>query len=168
MKGYNFKGSVSATDFNPDQWLNQISGVSGIGFKLDVDGVWDGNKAVTALLVGNISQFEMNGYTFQHLSVNGRATENRFDGSLNLRDTNAILDLTGSFDFGRKKPVLDFNLLISRANLYALNLVKNDTIANLKVDMHGSFTGDAIDDIDGEIKVKNSSYTNSNGTLPVT
>jgi len=168
VKGYNFKGSVSATDFNPDQWLNQISGVSGIGFKLDVDGVWDGNKAVTALLVGNISQFEMNGYTFQHLSVNGRATENRFDGSLNLRDTNAILDLTGSFDFGRKKPVLDFNLLISRANLYALNLVKNDTIANLKVDMHGSFTGDAIDDIDGEIKVKNSSYTNSNGTLPVT
>jgi len=168
VKGYNFKGSVSSTDFNPDQWVKKATGISGIAFNLDVDGVWDGNTAITALLVGDISQFEINGYNFRHLSVNGRATENRFDGSLNLRDSNANLDLTGSFDFGKKKPVLDFNLLISKANLYALNLVKNDTIANLKVDMQGSFTGDAIDDIDGEIKVKNSSYTNSRGTLPVT
>ncbi len=168
VKGYNFKGSVTATDFNPDQWVDKASGVSEIDFNLDVDGVWDGNKDVTALLAGDISQFTLNGYTFQYLSINGTATGNRFDGSLNLRDPNANIKLTGSFDFGQKKPVLDFYLLTSKANLYALNLVKNDTIANLKVDMHGSFTGDAIDDMDGEIKVKNSSYTNSSGTLPVT
>ena len=168
VKGYNFKGSVSASDLNPDQWINGTSGVSGTEFNLDVDGVWDGNKEVKALLVGDISQFTMNGYTFQDLSINGRATGNRFDGTLNLKDPNANLDLTGSFDFGQKKPVLDFNLLINKADLYALNLVKNDTIANLKVDMHVSFTGDAIDDMDGEIKVKNSSYTNSRGTFPVT
>lgn len=167
VKGYNFKGSVSASDFNPDQWMIKPSGVSGMEFKLDVDGVWDGNKSVTALLVGDIRQFNLNGYNFQYLSVNGRATGNRFDGSLILRDPNVNLDLNGSFDFGQKKPVLDFNLLIGKADLNALNLVKNDTLADLMVDMHGSFTGSAIDDMDGEIRIKNSSYTNSRGTLPV-
>lgn len=167
LKGYNFKGSVSASDFNPDQWFNQVTGVSGILFKLDVDGVWDGNKEVKALLVGDIGQFTLNGYTFRNLSIDGRATGNRFDGSLNLKDPNANLDLTGSFDFSQKKPVLDFNLLINKTDLYALNLVKNDTVANLIVNMHGNFTGGAIDDMDGEIKVINSSYTNSRGTFPV-
>jgi hypothetical protein len=167
VKGYNFKGSVAAADFNPDQWLTKPSGISGIEFNLDVDGIWDGDKSVTALLAGQVGQFTMNGYLFRNLNVNGKATGSRFDGSLNLRDPNVDLDLEGSFDFGQAKPVLDFNLRISEADLYALNLVRNDTVARLRVDMHGSFTGKAIDDMDGEIRVVNSSYTNSRGVLPV-
>jgi len=167
LKGYNFKGSVSAAGFDTDEWFRVKSGVSNMEFNIDVDGVWDGDKSVNALVAGDVSQFNLNGYTFQHLSINGRATGNEFIGALNLRDPNLNLDLSGSFDFGHEKPVLDFNLLVSKADLYALNLVKNDTISNLEVDLHGSFTGSQLDDMDGEIVVKNSSYTNSWGTLPV-
>ncbi len=168
LKGYNFKGSVSASDFNPDQWVDATSGVSGMTFNLDVDGVWDGDKSVSALLSGEVSQFNLNGYTFQYLSINGKATDSKFNGSLKLRDPNANIDLTGDFDFGKDRPTVDFNLLVNHADLCAINLVTNDTKAELKVDLHGNLTGTAIDDIDGEITVKNSSYTNSRGTLPIT
>lgn len=168
VKGYNFKGSVSAADFNPDQWMDATSGLSAMAFNLDVDGVWDGEKSVTALLVGEVSQFNLNGYTFQYLSINGKATGSKFDGSLKLRDPNANADLTGDFDFGGERPVMDFSLLINHADLCALNLITGETKAELKVDLHGNFTGSAIDDIDGEIKIRNSSYTNSLGTLPIT
>jgi hypothetical protein len=168
VKGYNFKGSVSAADFNPDVWIKKPTGISGVEFNVNVDGTWDGNKEVTALLIGRINQFALNGYIFQDLQIDGRATGKKFTGSLILKDPSADLDLSGSFDFGQAKPVLDFNLLINHADLYALSLVKNDTVALLKVDMHGSFTGKEIDDMDGEIKVRNSSYTNSRGILPIT
>jgi hypothetical protein len=167
VSGYNFKGSVSASGLNPDRWASKPTGFSEIEFNLDVDGVWDGKKSVSALLVGDVNRFSLNGYAFSDLSINGQATENRFDGSLVLRDPNAGIDLSGSFDFSQERPVLDFNLLVSRADLHALNIVKSDSISELTVDMHGSFTGQAIDDIDGLITVKNSSYTNSRGTLPV-
>lgn len=167
VKGYNFKGSVSSTGFNPDQWTEKPTGISGIDFNLDVDGIWDGDREVKALLGGDIGQFTLNGYTFHDLSIDGRATRTWFDGSLKLQDPNANLDLTGRFDFGQQRPVLDFSLLIHQADLYALNLLKNDTIAIVKLDMQGSFTGNALDDMDGEIRVQNSSFTNSRGTIPV-
>ena len=168
VTGYNFKGSVSAAGFNPDEWLVSPSGVSGIDFNLDVDGIWDGNKEVKALLAGDVAQFDFNGYTFTDLGIDGRATESWFDGSLKMRDPNSDFDLSGRFDFGHEKPILDFNLKVNHADLYALNFIKNDTVSELKANMHGNFTGQAIDDMDGEIKVTNSSYTNSRGTLPVT
>ena len=167
VKGYNFKGSVSALGFNPDQLTATPSGFSGMEFNLNVDGVWDGKKSVNALLAGEVSQFSLNGYTYQYLNISGRATGSRFDGKLSLRDPSASLDLDGSFDFTGERPVLDFNLLIGKADLYALNIVKNDTVARLSADVHGSFTGSAIDEMDGEILIKTSSFTNSRGTLPV-
>ncbi len=167
VMGYNFKGSVSAVEFNPDLWFKKVTGISGIEFNMDVDGIWDGEKDVKALLQGDINQFTMNGYNFHNLSIDGRATARWFDGSLKLRDPNADLDLSGRFDFGQKRPVLDFSLLVNKADLNALNLVKNDTISIIRVDMHGTFTGNEIDDMDGEIHVKNSSYTNSRGTIPI-
>lgn len=168
VDGFNFKGSVSSTAFNPDLLLDEPSGITGVDFNLNVDGVWDGADSVAALMDGKISQFSLNGYTFQSLSIDGKATATKFDGSLNMRDPSLNLDLTGSFDFGQKKPVLDFSLDINKADLYALNLLMVDTISILQVNMLGSFTGSAIDDMDGEIRVKNSSYTNSWGKLPIT
>ncbi len=167
VNGYNFKGSISSADFNPDQWVDFTSGVSDMTFNLDVDGVWEGDSTVTAMLSGDVRQFTLNGYNFQYLSINGMLTGKKFDGSLKLRDPNAAVDLTGDFDFGQSRPVLDFRLLIRNADLSALNLVSNDTVSKLVVDMHGRFKGSAIDNADGEITVKNSSYTNSRGTLPV-
>jgi hypothetical protein len=168
VAGYNFKGSVSASDFNPDQLMTQPSGFSGMEFNLNVDGVWDGAKSVNALLAGEVSQFTLNGYTFQYLNISGRATGSRFNGKINLRDPNANLDLDGNFDFSKDTPAVDFDLLVKKADLYALNLIKSDTLARLQLDLHGSFTGSAIDEMDGEIRIRNSSYTNSRGTLPVT
>jgi hypothetical protein len=167
FKGFNFKGTLAATGLNPDLWVKEPIGLSELEFYVDVDGVWDGEKSVTALIIGEASQFSYSGYTFQHLAINGQVSQNQFDGLLNLRDPNLVLDLEGQFDFSQDLPVIDFNLLLYKADLYALKLVKNDTISTLQVNMRGSFTGKDIDEIDGEIKVLNSSYTNSNGTLPV-
>jgi len=167
VQGYNFKGSVSATGFNPDSLFRKSTNLSSVSFKMDVDGVWDGKEDVTALLVGGFSEFTLNGYPFQNLSVNGRATGRKFEGSLDLRDSNANFDLDGSFDFSGTKPVFDFDLLISHADLFALNLIKEDTLSKIHAEVHGSFTGDAVDNVNGEMSISNSVYTGSRGTLPV-
>jgi hypothetical protein len=167
FKGFNFKGTLAASGLNPDLWVKDPTGLSELEFYVDVDGVWDGEKSVTALILGEASQITYNGYTFQHLAIDGQVSENRFDGLLSLRDPNLVLDLEGKFNFTRELPVIDFNLLIYKADLFALKLVKNDSVSNLQVNMRGRFTGKDLDEIDGELKVRNSSYTNSKGTLPV-
>jgi hypothetical protein len=166
--GYNFLGSVAAAGIDPDQWITETSWLSDVVFNLKVDGVWDGDKSVTALLDGKVDQFRINGYTYHNLNVNGRATGNRFNGTLALKDPNLDMLLDGDFDFGKEKPVLDFNMKISHADLHALDIVRTDKKALLQAELHGNFKGTSIDELDGEINVRNSSYTNSRGTLPVT
>lgn len=167
VKGFNFHGSVSTGDLNPDEWTDQPSGISAADLTFDVDGVWDGAKEVHAMINGDIRRITLNSYTYEGFTIRGEATGSSFDGSVLIRDPNLNMDLTGRVDFGKDIPSLSFDMLLAKADLDALNLVRNDTASALTLAMHGDLSGKSMDEIQGSIRVQNSSYTNSRGTLPI-
>lgn len=167
VKGYNFTGKISAGSFNPDQWIDQAKNITALDFQLDVDGVWDGDKYLKAYVNGNVSHFTLNNYTFQDLAIKGQADGKMFDGTLILRDPNIHLDLAGTFNFGTSKPELNFDLVLAKTDLAALNVIRNDTAAAVSMTMHGDLAGKGLDDVTGTIRVTNTVYSNSRGTLAV-
>lgn len=166
-KGYQFKGSFSAGEFNPDDWVVNPTGLSDMDFKVDVDGFWDGNKSVNAMLNGNISRFTLNNYQFRDLSLSGEATEQKFDGEVSLRDPNINLDLAGHFNFGAEIPEYDFDLSVNQADLYDLNIDRKDSVSILDLNVTGSLSGRKVDELNGQIRISSTEYRNSRGTLPV-
>ena len=61
-------------------------------------------------------------------------------------------------NFKNKLPEFDFTLNIADANLYKLNIDRLDTTASLTMLLTSNFKGSTIDNLDGEIKLLNSSY----------
>lgn len=167
VNGYNFQGSVSAGDFNPDEWMDKSSGISAVDLTFDVDGVWDGAREVHALINGDIRSITLNSYTLQDFTIHGEATSSSFDGSVLIRDPNLNMDLTGRVDFGKETPSISFDMLLAKADLDAMNLVRNDTASAVSLTMHGDLSGKSLDEILGSIRIQNSYYTNSRGILPL-
>jgi len=167
VNGYNFSGNISAGNFNPDQWIDQARNITALEFNLDVDGVWDGKEYLKAFVNGNVRHFTLNSYTFRDLAVKGQADGKLFEGTLSLRDPNVSFDLSGRFNMGTARPELNFDLAVAKTDLDALNIIRNDTAASVSMTMHGDLSGKNLDDVTGTVRINNSVYTNSNGTLTV-
>ncbi len=165
--GYNFQGSIATGGFNPDEFLDNRSGLSDIDLTLTVDGTWNGEKTVAALIQADIRRITLNSYPFQDLTIKGELAGTTFGGSLAVRDPSLKMDLNGNLDFGKETRMINFDLLADRADLNALNLIRNDTLAELTVNMHGELAGTSLDDITGTIRMEQSEYRNSNGSLPI-
>ena len=108
----------------------------------------------------HIASVAFNGYTYRNIDVNGLFGDRTFMGYIGSRDPNLRLAWNGECDFRGAEPVYDFDLDLDHADLYALNINRRDTVSVLscRVRAHGS--GTKLDDIDGQINVRDLLYVN--------
>jgi hypothetical protein len=78
---------------------------------------------------------------------------------------NIKMDLLGSFNFEKKLPEFDFTLNLAKANLHKLNFIKSDTTSQLTMLLTSNFRGSNIDNLDGEIKLLNSTLRKNGNNL---
>ncbi len=122
---------------------------------------------IAANLTGKIDSIEINNYIYRNIALNGYFTEKTWDGSIKINDENLKLDLQGLLNFTNKLPEFDFTLNVANANLFKLNIDKLDTTSSLNLLLTSNFKGNSIDNLDGEIKLLNSSFKKYNKTLEV-
>ncbi|MDP4282362.1 MAG: translocation/assembly module TamB domain-containing protein, partial [Bacteroidota bacterium] len=124
--------------------------IKGKGFSLD-------NAALT--LNARIDSLSLNKYMYHQIEISGSLMEKKFDGKLNIRDPNLLLDFSGLVDFSDSVPQFNFKSDISKANLFALHLLDRDSVLNLSTRLDVDFKGNDIDNIEGSIKVSDLFYT---------
>ena len=157
-KKYKVKGLLTGSNID----LGEITGKSELFGKLSIQANVDGfayslNK-FAGNLTGKIDSIEINSYKYRNIALNGDFTEKTWDGSVKISDNNIKMDLLGMFNFNNILPEFNFTLNLSEANLYKLNLSKLDTTAALTMLLTSNFKGNSIDNLDGEIKLLNSTY----------
>ena len=113
---------------------------------------------MTANLTGKIDSIEIKQYTYRNITLNGLFTEKTWDGSVNILDPNIKLNLLGLLNFKNELPEFDFTLNVTDANLFKLNFDKLDSTARVTMLLTSNFKGNNIDNLDGEIKLLNSSF----------
>ena len=131
-------------------------------FDISINGSGMKRENVSAKLSGVVKQLSVKGYTYKNIELEGVIANRLFEGSLNVSDENIDLEFDGNVNFGSSPPVFNFNSVIERANLYALNFVSGEQTAEFSVEMISNFEGNNLDNMLGSLEMHNIKYTHGN------
>ena len=164
-KRYRIKGLMNGNEINLGEITGRKNLFGNMSFKTNIDGYASSMKKFTVDLTGNIDSLQLKDYTYRDISLKGLFTERAWDGSIKIADTNVKMDFLGLFNFEKKLPEFDFTLNIADAKLYNLNLEKTDTTSSATILLTSNFSGNNIDNLDGEIRLLNSHFIRYGNSL---
>ena len=126
--------------------------------KISVNTTIVGGEGVTAAtanakLKGTVSDFQYRGYTYRNIVLDGKLAKNEFDGKLNIKDENINLSFNGIVKNLDSVPKFDLTTTITKLDLQALNLSKQDYALSGTFDIN--LEDNDISNIRGDAKVKN-------------
>jgi len=150
-----FNGSLKTKDFFVGQLVPENKLIGKITMDAQIKGVAGSNKTVKATTDGVVHNIEINNYNYQNIVIDGLLTEKTYNGILSISDPNIQLNFSGDIDFSKEIPVFNFNADVPYANLYGLNIDKEDSSSNLSFDLNANFKGIDIDNAIGEVNFSN-------------
>jgi len=164
---YRVKGLIRGSDIDLGSITNNPVLFGGLSMEANIDGTASTFRKFALNLTGKIDSVEINNYKYRNIDLEGLFTDKAWDGNIKVEDENIQMDLLGMFDFSHKLPEFDFTLNLIKSNLYKLNIDKSDTTAALTMLLTANFTGNSIDNLDGEIKLLNSTFRKYNKNLDI-
>ncbi len=126
--------------------------IYGKGFKLE---------NIVVNLDGNVYKFQYQDYNYNKIKVKGELANNRFNGSLISNDDHMKFDFIGLADLSKEVNEFNFDLLIDYGDLSKTNIYTKDSISIVKGKIDIELKGNSIEDMEGDIKIENASYSNS-------
>ena len=127
-------------------------------FSLEVDGSGVSLENLGLTLKGSLKSFNLKGYNYRNVRIDGRFAHKVFNGQLKVSDRNLDFAFLGLVDFNRKFPSFKFTSRIRNADLYRLKIAQRDSVSVFSADMNIDFTGVDIDSLNGNMVLKNISY----------
>ncbi|MCW0481737.1 translocation/assembly module TamB domain-containing protein [Gaoshiqia sediminis] len=159
------KGHLKTVNFRLGKF-SQINNLGDITFNGQINGNYQRNrKILTADIDGVVDSVFFRGYRYKNIVLDGQIQEQKFEGDLSIDDQNLKGRFAGKVDLNPQIPVFDFELLLDRANLAALNIDKIHRESDLAVDLKANFSGNGIDNLNGNIWFEEGLYSNENNFL---
>ncbi|MBG0858861.1 MAG: translocation/assembly module TamB domain-containing protein [Bacteroidales bacterium] len=162
---FKLKGMLKGSSIDLGSVTERPELFGNISMTSDIDGYSYALKNFSGNLTGKIDSIEFNNYKYRNIELSGLFNEDTWDGSIEMTDDNIKLELLGMLNFSREMPEFDFTMNLAEADLHKLNLDRADSTASLSMLMTANFKGNNIDNIDGEIKILNSSYRRQGNIL---
>ena len=135
--------------------------------KINVNGSRSGNKKFNALISGNIDSVYFNNYRIDSIYVNGHAREHSFEGELKVQDDNLKMIFAGKADFEKLIPEFNFTSTVEKANLVILGIEKQRKVSDLSFKLSANFTGNKIDNVNGQIDLQNFRFMRDKKSLTI-
>ncbi|MBZ9650399.1 translocation/assembly module TamB domain-containing protein [Psychroflexus montanilacus] len=155
-----YSGFIDVTEFNLSKFFDsKILGDA--TFSFNVNGSGFTQSSLNTLAIGTINSIGINGYTYRNIELNGNFKAPYFNGEIESLDPNFLFSFEGLLDASKEENAFNFQADVDYADLYALNIVKRDTMAdfegNLKVDLKGN----SIDELKGNLNFSSFTYENT-------
>lgn len=156
-------GKLKTVDFKIGELL-QSDILDGITFNGDIKGILNQKtNDFSAEVSGRIDSMMVNNYQYKNIQMNGGFQNKEFDGSMIVDDPNLKLKFDGKFDLNVPVPVFNFEMLMEKADLRALNLDHSFKQSEVSFALDANFTGNNIDNLAGLIHFSKGNYRNENG-----
>lgn len=159
-KAAQYSGKIASPGFNIGALIDNDD-FGNIQFNSTVKGNAASDKNLEVEVNGEVQQFSFKNYNYQNISIKGLFDNKLFKGQLIARDPHLDVVLNGLINLNHKVPEFDFIAAINKANLKALNFIKDDVDfnGNLRFD----FTGNTIDNFLGTARITDASiFKNGN------
>lgn len=165
VKGLFYTGEADVTGLQLDKLFKSNELLGSISLRADLNG--RGFTLEDAIVTMNIwiDSVSLNKYTYRHITLQGGLGDKKFNGRMNVDDHNLKLDFKGFVDMGDSLPAFNFDLMLNHAQLFAMNLVKRDSLEDLSAHVKVDFTGNSIDNIEGTIHIDSTRYREGHDTI---
>lgn len=157
-------GSVAFEDFDLSNFESENPIFGKTTGKFDVDASFNSDSLIQANVVCGISKLECKDYAYSGLVVNGKLSAHKFFGKIAIDDPNLKMRFSGLVDNSKTIPEYRFLSRISNANLDKLNLF-HDSLANVALTLSVDFSGAELDDMSGDVSIRDFRYSNAKGQL---
>lgn len=148
-----YKGSISTKDFQLGKLLGQEQAIG----KLDMNGSVKGSglKPGNAdfFLKSDIRKLEAYNYTYTNITTNAKFARERFSGSLDIKDSNLVVDAIGEIKLGADEKIVDVNAKIKKARFDKLNLTGKT--CNVITNANADFSGASWSELYGKLQLSN-------------
>ncbi|MDR0714448.1 MAG: translocation/assembly module TamB [Bacteroidales bacterium] len=163
---FTFHGMLKTNDFHLGELLN-TSSIGKLTMKGKVNGMASGPDKISADIEGLINKILLKGYVYKDIDINGTINNRTYDGQLKIDEPNVKIDFSGKVDMTNPNiPQFNFHANVDRAHLYRLNL-SSDTTSFLSFNITADFSGTNIDNIMGDLNLKNSLIRRHNHELEI-
>lgn len=157
-----YSGNVVLEDFDVGTLLERKD-IGKISMNIDVDGIGFTEKYLNTSLKGDVSKIDFNNYTYTNVVVNGNFKAPNYKGQISVNDPNLTMNFDGLLDLSKKDNKYDFHINVENADLHKLKLVK-DSVSVFKGDVIVQVTGNTIENLQGNVYIKKTSYQNVKDT----
>jgi hypothetical protein len=157
-----YTGNVVLENFDIGTFLNRDD-LGRVSMDIDVDGKGFTEKYLNTQLNGVISKMDYKNYTYNNITVNGNFKLPYYKGQISVVDPNLEMDFDGLVDLSAKENKYDFHINVAHADLSKLKLVK-DSVSHFKGDVLVQVTGNSIENLQGNVYIKQTSYQNVKDT----
>ncbi|MNQ01176.1 hypothetical protein D3C85_138350 [compost metagenome] len=157
-----YKGNVVLGNFDIGNFLDNKE-LGKVSLNLDVDGVGFSEKYLNTAVEGEVSQIDYKKYSYQNVVLNGNFKMPIYKGKVSVSDPNLKMTFDGLVDFSKKDNRFDFHINIVNADLNKLKFVKDSTSV-FKGDVVVQVSGNTIDNLQGNIFIKETTYQNPKST----
>ncbi len=164
---FRFKGFLRTSDVDLGHVTRNSELFGRLSMHADIDGSMQSFSRLSANITGVIDSVEINKYLYRDVEVAGKYADKIWDGTISINEENISMDLMGRFDLQTSMPVFDFSLNLALADLYALNLIRSDSVFKASALLTANFKGNRADNIEGDLRLINSKLQNSNGKLSI-
>jgi len=130
----NFSSQLNISDFDLGKLMKDKVMYGPVTLKAEITGHGLDKKTINANLKAEVPQIYLNKYTYHNLNIDGKVTGQEFEGKVNLKDKNAVLDFDGLVNLNPTKESYKFNLIVQGVDLQKLNFTKDD----LRISMNAS------------------------------
>ncbi|MDR2424676.1 MAG: translocation/assembly module TamB [Prevotellaceae bacterium] len=164
-QGTGFKGSLAAMDFDIGS-LTDAAGVGKINFNVIVDGSINSGQN-DFFGKGIVSSLNFNGYNYKNINLEGRLTNQAFNGKVGVAEPDIDFDFDGSIDLAGDDgiPDFDFKADLRHVDLVRLKFNTRDSVSILKTQVDANFSASSIFNHVGELHLKNCSYRDDKGLI---
>jgi hypothetical protein len=159
-----YTGTINLNDFALGSVIGDKT-VGNVTLDLEVDGKGFNKQSLNTSVKGDVHQFAFNNYTFRDINVDGRMKWPFFEGTVNSKDPNLLLNFEGLADLSNSRNKYDFNAQIEYADLKKLGLMKNDSIAIVKGNLILNASGNNLNDLAGTLHATDLYFQSNRGTF---
>ena len=152
-----FRGKVLTKGLNIGSVINNKDLLGSVAFNVKAN-LNLLNKRPTGKVEGKIDHIDLKGYRYKNILTDLEITKDSYMGAVNLQDPNVNIKIEGLAKIDGKNSIIDVNGKLSDINLHNLNLNKKNPDHKFNADLYASFTGNNLDNAEGDIIISDISY----------
>ena len=160
-----YEGNIDANQLNVGLLANASKTIGSLDLSANVVARQDKNGDMDLDVEGSVSNIMLLGNHINEVLLNGNLHKNCFNGNFSIDDDELNLAFKGRFDFSNPKALGgDFSMDIASADLYKLNILKNDKTALLQASITANMTSlNNYNQAEGTLSIRDLTFTNSSG-----